>query len=147
MPPPVRPGRRRGTEAMARRQVARFLVVGVLTVLIDFMAYRALLFLLDVDIAKTLGFLTGTVFAYFANRSYTFEARGGVWVMVRFALVYATTLGCNVVANGLVLDALPAGELSIWAAFVLATGLSATLNFLGMKFFVFSDTKNAGQPS
>ena len=59
---------------MIRRELAIFLVVGTLTVVIDFLTYRGLIWaqLLGVDSAKGIGFLTGTVFAYFANRFWTF---------------------------------------------------------------------------
>jgi putative flippase GtrA len=39
--------------------------------------------------------------------------------------------------NSIVLTAMSSSKLAIPIAFVLATGLSATLNFVGMKLFVF----------
>jgi putative flippase GtrA len=51
------------------------------------------------------------------------------------------TLSINVYANSLLLSALTERPYSVQAAFVIATGLSATLNFIGMKYFVFIDKK------
>jgi putative flippase GtrA len=125
---------------MIKRELGIFLVVGTLTVLVDFLTYRGFVWsqLLNVDVAKAVGFITGTVFAYFANRFWTFghkpHAAGSVW---RFALLYAVTLIANVEINALALEKL-AGSLSVvQVAFLIATGISATMNFLGMKLFVF----------
>ena len=126
---------------MIRRELAVFLVVGVTTVLIDYCTYRGLAWGgVAVDVAKAAGFLTGTVFAYVANKAWTFgharHAPGSLW---RFALLYALTLGANVLINATALRALAGARFAVQAAFLLATGTSAILNFLGMKFFVFQD--------
>jgi len=125
---------------MIKRELAVFLVVGTLTVLIDFLTYQALvkLCLINVDIAKGCSFLVGTAFAYFANRIWTFghnqHVPGSVW---RFVLLYTVTLGANVGINTLALQVLNQTAFAIQLAFILATGVSAFLNFLGMKCFVF----------
>ena len=125
---------------MFKRELSIFLLVGSLTVLVDYLSYRSLVWsgLLGVDIAKATGFLVGTVFAYSANRRWTFShklhAPGSAW---RFTVLYAATLGANVFVNALALAVLADVTDAITMAFLLATGVSATLNFLGMKLFVF----------
>lgn len=125
---------------MIKRELGVFLVVGSLTVLFDFMTYRGLVWTswLGIDLAKALGFLAGTLFAYFANRLWTFghqeHAPGSSW---RFALLYMSTLTTNVLVNAGCLALFNASSLAIQAAFLIATGISAVLNFLGMKLFVF----------
>jgi putative flippase GtrA len=125
---------------MIKREVLIFLIVGSLTVLVDYLSYRGLVWsgLLSIYIAKAMGFLIGTVFAYFANRAWTFghktHASGSAW---RFTLLYSTTLCANVLVNSLALSLLAEISASIQIAFLLATGFSAFLNFLGMKLFVF----------
>lgn len=125
---------------MIRRELAIFLIVGSLTVLLDFLAYRSLVWmeLMGIDMAKATGFLIGTVFAYFANRFWTFShkphAPGSAW---RFTFLYAATLGANVFVNSLALALLSDTAAAVQVAFLLATGVSASLNFLGMKLFVF----------
>lgn len=125
---------------MIRRELAIFLVVGSLTVLVDFLAYRGLLWwdLLPVDPAKAAGFITGTVFAYFANRHWTFGHKphaAGSWY--RFIILYALTLGANVLVNAVMLEVLSGVPWDLQLAFLIATGVSAALNFIGMKLFVF----------
>jgi putative flippase GtrA len=125
---------------MIKRELAIFLIVGVSTVLVDFISYRGLIGfqVMEVDMAKAAGFLAGTLFAYFANRFWTFGHNplvpGSVW---RFSALYASTLGANVLTNALVLKLLADMAIAIQLAFLLATGVSACLNFLGMKLFVF----------
>ena len=125
---------------MIKREIVIFLIVGSLTVLLDFITYRGLvsLHLLNVDLSKAIGFITGTVFAYFANRFWTFNHRshiaGSAW---RFIIVYTITLGTNVLINSVALTGLASVMAAVQIAFLLATGVSATLNFIGMKYFVF----------
>jgi putative flippase GtrA len=125
---------------MIKRELAIFLIVGVSTVLVDFISYRGLIGfqVMEVDMAKAAGFLVGTLFAFFANRFWTFghnpHVPGSVW---RFSALYASTLGANVLTNALVLKLLADMAIAIQLAFLLATGVSACLNFLGMKLFVF----------
>lgn len=125
---------------MIRREAGTFLMVGTLTVLIDYSVYRGLVDFLavDVDLSKGIGFLSGTVFAYVANRFWTFQIKqqipGSVW---RFIVLYSSTLTANVAINSLILSSYGIDNMVIYIAFLSATGISATLNFVGMKFFVF----------
>lgn len=131
---------------MIRREAATFLVVGGVTVLVDFASYTLLQswIRLPVDVAKGLGFLIGTAFAYFANRHWTFghqePARGSAW---RFALLYGITLAFNVLVNAASLHAMQGMAWDRQGAFLLATGVSASLNFLGMKYLVFRQRPGA----
>ncbi len=125
---------------MIKRELVIFLIVGASTVLFDFIIYRGLIEfqVMAVDMAKATGFLFGTLFAYFANRFWTFgqksHAPGSAW---RFSALYASTLGANVLINELALKLLDDIAIAFQLAFILATGVSASLNFLGMKLFVF----------
>ena len=122
-----------------RRQIKRFLVVGVTTVALDLLVYRSLLLLgAPVAPAKTVGFIVGAVFAYFVNRNWTFQSSGGPWARLRFATLYLFSLACNVSVNAAALAVLPPHEAGRLIAFTLATGLSAALNFAGMKWLVFT---------
>ena len=125
---------------MIKRELAIFLVVGTSTVLVDFISYRGLIGfqVMEVDMAKATGFLVGTLFAYFANRYLTFGNKShfsnSVW---RFSALYASTLVANVLINALLLNLLADVAFAIQFAFLLATGITACLNFLGMKLYVF----------
>ena len=132
-----------------KRELAIFLVVGLLTVGIDFVIYRGLLYLKpfsleDINIAKGIGFIAGTIFAYFANRFWTFNLQTtGAGSVFRFSIVYLLGLLANIIVNSLCIywftSPSIALDYTLIIAFILATGISATLNFLGMKFFVFTN--------
>ena len=131
-----------------KHELLIFLIVGLLTVGIDFGVYRSLVYLKphllgNINIAKGLGFIGGTIFAYFANRYWTFRQQNtSAGSVPRFALVYVLGFIANIAVNYLCLYSFSGlsivAHLAILIAFILATGVSATLNFLGMKFFVFT---------
>jgi putative flippase GtrA len=134
-----------------KRELGIFLIVGLLTVGIDFLIYRGFIYLqpfgLDsINIAKGFSFISGTIFAYFANRFWTFNQQTtGAGSLLRFMVVYILGLVANIAINYLCIEWFSspdhALEYPLLIAFILATGVSATLNFIGMKFFVFTDRK------
>jgi putative flippase GtrA len=116
----------------------RFVLVGAAAVAIDGVAYVLLHAAgVPVDVAKALGFLTGAVFAYFANWRFTFGARRSRWSEVLFVVIYALALGINVAANAGIRAWLGTSTVDATVAFLVATGLSAVWNFVGMSLFVF----------
>ena len=54
---------------MIKKELTVFVVVGVITVLIDFIVYNVLVEfrLSDVNVAKGVGFVSGTIFSYFMH--------------------------------------------------------------------------------
>lgn len=128
---------------MIKREISRFLVVGSMTVMTDYLIYRALQWadLITIDLSKAIGFIAGTLFAYFANRFWTFnQVQSVLCSPLRFAQLYGLTLVVNVAANSAFLIILAGFLQTIEIAFVLATGISAILNFLGMKYYVFKNS-------
>ena len=125
---------------MIKRELVIFFIVGALTVLFDYICYRGLIRFqfMEVGLAKAISFMVGTLFAYFVNRFWTFAQErhvpGSSW---RFLALYSSTLCANVLINAFVLKLLADVAIGIQLAFLLATGVSACLNFLGMKLFVF----------
>lgn len=98
---------------------------------------------IPVAVSKTVSFLTGTLFAYFANKLWTFEKKERDHVeMLSFLILYGTTLVINVGVNQLTLWILPDW---IGLAFLAATGTSTILNFIGQKWWVFRITNNDNQ--
>ena len=120
-------------------EVARFLIVGGTTVLIDLIYYFILIYMgFDTPLSKGVSFSVGAVFAYFANRNYTFQSSmGGFFRFTVFILLYLSTLAVNVVSNEIVLKLTSQINGSLMISFLIATSLSATLNFVGMKYIVF----------
>ena len=121
------------------QEILRFLIVGTTTVGLDYLSYHALLKIsFEINTAKALGFIAGTLFAYVANKFWTFSNgyhKPGTWW--RFPIVYGINLSINVCLNAWILSILVARPTSLTLAFMIATGASAILNFIGMKYFVF----------
>jgi len=130
---------------MLRRQFSIFLVVGFSTVVVDYITYRLLLTreIFGLDTAKTVSFLVGTLYAYFANRYWTFSSSASVINSVgRFIVLYSVTLFANVAVNSSslkIMQTIPyfSNQYLITISFMVSTAVSASLNFFGMKFWVF----------
>ncbi len=135
--------------APIRRELGIFLIVGLVTVGIDFLGYHGLmnfkpLGFESINLAKAFGFISGSIFAYFANRLWTFNQHGiRPGSAYRFAILYVFSLATNVAVNLLVIVWLDNSTITLdiilLIAFILATGVSAGVNFIGMKFFVFTN--------
>lgn len=128
--------------------LARFLLVGGTTVLVDAVVYQLLLLTdLPLGIAKALSFIAGALFAYVANWRFTFRGASHRWSLVLFVVVYLCALALNVAANALVLRLVGAEESwQLALAFLVATGLSAAWNFVGMALFVFRSSPRDPEP-
>ncbi|WP_218043197.1 GtrA family protein [Steroidobacter gossypii] len=116
------------------------MIVGASSVLLDFLIYSSIVrsATVSVDVAKASSFLMGTVFTYFANRILTFGhidcQQGSSW---RYGMLYLLTLCTNVIVNAAALFLLRDVRPAVPLAFLTATAISASLNFIGMKWFVF----------
>jgi putative flippase GtrA len=149
---------------MLKKQIIVFIILGILTVIIDYIVYNSLLYTLRdkeisdlyIDIfSKALGFLSGTIFAYFANKYITFKNQKYYGkTLFKFITLYIMTLLINVLVNSSTINILyliniesnsvikiDVNDIYLFA-FLAATGFSATLNFIGMKWFVFYNIEN-----
>ena len=117
-----------------KKELKRFLVAGISAVGTDLVTYYILLNFLSHDVAKAISFLLGTVVAFIINKYWTFEKYEKSYKEVfQFGMLYSISLVVNVAANKMILEYTSL----ILLAFLVATGISMTLNFLGQKFLVF----------
>jgi putative flippase GtrA len=118
-----------------RRELKRFVIAGSLAVGTDMLVYYLLLRAMSHSPAKAASFLCGSIVAYVVNKYWTFEQHERSYAeMVRFGLLYVTTLGANVGVNKICLLLFPPW---VFFAFLCATGVSTILNFVGQKWWVF----------
>lgn len=120
-----------------KTQLVRFLLVGTATVIVDFSVY--LLFLLITEIgafwSKLFGFYAGVLFSFVCNSKFTFGVdRLKISTLGRFLSVYVLSGMLNEHINSASLVAFGSG---IFIPFLLATGTTMIVNFIGMKWFVF----------
>lgn len=117
------------------KQLSRFIIAGCSAVVTDCGVYFMLLQVMSPNISKTISFLSGTIVAYIINKYWTFEQpkKSGAEAS-KFWVFYLMTLAINVETNKLVLSI--TNQSVIWA-FIIATGTSTVLNFIGQKWWVF----------
>ncbi len=117
-----------------KKELQRFLVAGLSAVGTDLVTYYILLNFLSHDVAKAISFLLGTIVAFVINKYWTFEKHEKSYKeMLQFGMLYSTTLGANVLTNKIVLNKTEI----VFLAFIIATGVSTVLNFIGQKWWVF----------
>ena len=117
-----------------KKELKRFLLAGLSAVATDLATYYILLNFIPHDIAKAISFLLGTILAFIINKYWTFEKyQKSYKEMMKFGILYSLTLGANVMTNNIVLEYTSL----VFLAFLVATGVSTLLNFIGQKWWVF----------
>lgn len=116
------------------QEIKRFLIVGFSGVGVDFISYYLLLNFFEISVAKLISFILGAIVAFIFNKLWTFQKHyQTVFQMIKFSILYTITLTANVYSNEFVLHI----SNHLFLAFLVATGVSTVLNFLGQKFWVF----------
>lgn len=124
------------------KQLKRFLVTGISATLIDLTCYSAFLYLgMGFMLAKGGSFLCAVSFAYLGHRSWTFMSHGSSSRLAAFSMLYLSALVINNVINLSMLETFGKEIEGISISFVIATGITATMNFIVMKFFIFRPAK------
>ena len=122
-------------------QLLRFLVVGGCAVAIDAAVYFLLIHtsVLDAAWSKRISFAVGALWAFIANKRFTFQRSGfSLHEPLLFSAVYVVGWLINSSAHDQVYRLRP----SPWLAFLIATALSTVANFAGQKWIVFRSKRN-----
>ncbi|WP_231699806.1 MULTISPECIES: GtrA family protein [Corynebacterium] len=129
--------------ALLDSQLVKFVLVGGFSAIVDFGSTAFFTFVCGFSdgVAKALGFVLGTLTAYFINRRWTFQAEAST---KRFIITMITYLVTFVVQWGLYKISIPWLEgfdlNAFWVrliSFVIAQGTATVLNFLIQKFVIF----------
>lgn len=118
-----------------RKELARFLSVGGILVVVDYGIYQMLMSLgMGQNVSKAVSFVCGAFTGFVLNKLWTFSSRRfSKGEALRYVALYSCTAAVNVAVNWAIIK-LTAMKTP---AYLCATGASATLNFLGQKYFVF----------
>ena len=146
-----------------RKHILRFLVIGCLSVLMDALIYYVLTNLLNLqlDVSKAISYLSGMLIGFIGNKYWTFQsnlktAREPIMYFIVYAATFFINIGCNRAAYSFFHDPQTGGmsdQIEKVLAFLIATGITTILNFLGMRFIAFRSgiiqrtinaTQNAG---
>tara|TARA_Y100001001_G_scaffold154994_1_gene170322 strand:- start:377 stop:811 length:435 start_codon:yes stop_codon:yes gene_type:complete len=117
-------------------EIIKFIVVGVLAVLIDGTTYALMVRALGFEqgLSKRVSFILGSIWAFFANKRYTFNSPAPARKeIILFSILYITTY----FVNGWIHDITWKISDMDWLSFLTATAASTAINYLGQKFVVF----------
>ncbi len=138
------------------KQLARFIVVGVINTGIDLIVLNILINFSDkgskggayYSLFKAIAFLVALTNSYFMNKHWTFAGKGSSNKAIEiseFIIVSAVGFVINVVVASLVINYIPAvaGADKYWPSFAALCGTAIGLiwNFLGYKLVVFEKNK------
>jgi putative flippase GtrA len=138
------------------KQLARFIVVGVINTGIDLVVLNVLIHISQkgakggpyYSIFKGIAFLVALINSYLMNKHWTFAGKGSnnkAIEISEFIIVSAVGFVINVVGASLVINYIPAvaGAAKYWPSFAALCGTAIGLiwNFLGYKLVVFDKNK------
>ena len=123
----------------SKKELKRFIISGLTTVIIDFIAYVIFINLgINLTLSKAISFLIGTLYSYFINKNWTFKAIGGLKIFMKFLFIYFFSLNINFSVNRLIVNNFDNKNIFILIfAFLVSTMMSAIFNFLCLKNYVF----------
>ena len=129
------------TLTVFKRQIIFFIFIGFISVFVDYLVYfLSFKILAQLNLSKQIGFIAGSVFAYYANKNFTFNLRvsGTILMQVKYWFAVIFVMNINSMVNEFVFNNYQLEIVNSYnLAFLVATTVSAIINFLLFKHFVF----------
>ncbi len=126
----------RHLRSISVKELLKFGVGGGCAVLTDLLGYLLLKGIIGVSSAKAISFILGSGVGFIINKIWTFESKSFSWnEVLKYIILYSISAAINTAVNKLALYLFS----STIFAFLCATGISTMINFIGQKFFVFTN--------
>lgn len=119
-----------------KKVIAKFLVVGGSSTLLDYVIYWILSTVINFNIAKGISMVCSCVYSFLLNKIFTFQDKQKISVghIVRYLVSQAVNIGINVSLNAVIYGMTNIKILGM----VCATCGAMVVNFLLQRFFVFN---------
>lgn len=120
-------------------QAFRFVVTGGFSAVVDYGLYILLntVFGVQLDLAKTAGWIAGTTTAYLLNRRWTFQAPPSGKRLAAVWALYITTFVVQVGINHVLVAVLAETWWQKPLAFIVAQGTATVINFVVQRAVIF----------
>ena len=117
------------------KQVARFVVVGGFSTLVDFVIYMLLSAHFTITLSKTISIVIASVVAYILSKNWTFKGNdeANASYILKFYVALSVNLITNISANNFIMEI--SGDKIF--SFVMATLFAMTINFMLQRYWVF----------
>ena len=116
-------------------EILRYLIVGILAILIDYLTYSLSNFLFEFSfsISKKISFILGASWSFYMNKIYTFKKNSfNLKEPILFVIIYLISYLINTNTHDLLIISYSSNF-----SFTVATFFSVIWNFLGQKLIVF----------
>lgn len=127
-------------------EIINYLIVGVLTTVVSWLAYAVCKLFMNVDnafqmqLAVIIRWIAGVVFAYFTNRKYVFKSKNTN--MIKEAFDFTTSRLVTLFLDMLVMWLLPTVfGVNDWISTFISAVLVTVTNYIFSKFLVFNKKK------
>ena len=127
-------------------EIINYLIVGVLTTVVSWLAYAVCKLFMDVDnafqmqLAVIIRWIAGVVFAYFTNRKYVFKSKNTN--MIKEAFDFTTSRLVTLFLDMFVMWLLPTVfGVNDWISTFISAVLVTITNYIFSKFLVFNKKK------
>jgi putative flippase GtrA len=123
-----------------RHQLSSFILGGLIAVTLDWCTFFVLIHFCGIspNISKLISFLVVTVFAFYYNGIFSFQSNLGKSQFVRHLILYTFSMTMNLTVFTLSMRFSPTFLVpKSLLGLGLATSISTTINFVGMRNWVF----------
>ena len=127
-------------------EIINYIIVGVLTTVVSWLAYAVCKLFMDVDnafqmqLAVIIRWIAGVVFAYFTNRKYVFKSKNTN--MIKEAFDFTTSRLVTLFLDMFVMWVLPTVfGMDDWISTFISAVLVTVTNYIFSKFLVFNKKK------